>query len=254
KTCKRVHNVSKVKSIWEHLFKCHINLQPKPFAILDQPFSMYTSLELEQQFLHWKRGEIAWQNHSLPIQPSPPQQLLVDILEPSSTYLLHGCWFLSCETWGGDIAYFDLDPLGNVSPKGCILIPKPPEGCYKTVMCVEEDWVSPLLAFTITMVYAHQNDFHEFKTGVSRKSRIEIWRSGLVLDNLNQGIDLWVERIAQAPLLARLSQPMRCISQMGSLVAFDVSFWDDGSDVVIFDWKDINSHSQCLRKTICYED
>ncbi|KXN84645.1 hypothetical protein AN958_12245 [Leucoagaricus sp. SymC.cos] len=255
RTCKQLYNISRVKLVWERLLERHIEMQPKPFAVLDRPIAMYTNLELEQRFLRWKRGEMVCQDHSLPNLSGLPQELYKDGLEPTamSTYLLRGRWFLSCESWGGDVAYYDLDPPKNFRTKGRILIPLPFEGHPSSIMSIEEDYDSPLLAFTIALVHIHAHDFLQNTIGVTGESRIDIWRGNLLLDEHNQGTDIQVQHIARFPLLARLGEPLYSMSLLGPLVAFNVNNWAKGSDVVIFDWNDTDSHSHCLRKTIRYE-
>ncbi|KXN84637.1 hypothetical protein AN958_12237 [Leucoagaricus sp. SymC.cos] len=256
KTCKRLYDASKVKSIWERLFERHIQRQPKPFAVLERPFAMYSSSELEQRFLRWKRGQMTCEDHSLPIQPGQPQKRIALESEPSSTYLLRGRWFLTCEAFGGFVDYFDLDPPENTSTQALTLISPSFQGQTMSVMSVEEDWDSPVLSFTIALVHIMRHDFRENFTDCCGESRIDIWRGSLVLDEHNRGRDLQVERVAQIPLLVRLGEPILSISQLGSLVAFDVQSRDqsEGSDVVIFDWKDTSSFPRCLRKTIRYDE
>ncbi|KXN89425.1 hypothetical protein AN958_05716, partial [Leucoagaricus sp. SymC.cos] len=255
-TCKRLYDASQVKAIWERFFWRDIHRHPKPFAVLERPFVMYSSSELEQRFLRWKKGEIACQNHCLSTQPGTPQKHLLEDSHPSTTYLLRGRWFLICEAHCGMVTYYDLDPPKGHRIECQLLIPEPFDEYSGSLMSVEEDWNTPFLAFTIVLVHISTHDWRRDMSGYCGRSRIDIWRGSLLLDERNHGRALQVEHVAQVPLLARLGEPMRSISQLDSLVTFDVRSKDQpvGSDVVIFDWKDTDAFPKCMRKTIRYDE
>ncbi|KIM44241.1 hypothetical protein M413DRAFT_377623 [Hebeloma cylindrosporum] len=238
KTCKKLQEISKARSVWLNLCRPHLTATATaPQTLhLERPVHLHTSRELEFHFLRLKSVSIGWETDDL--SPSRRREL-VTTSNPSCMYMVEGGrWFLVASDMGS-ISYFDLEAS---DPTEIPLVPKQFQD--KTTgfvtMAVDVDHDSSFLAFNLVVSYC----LMARPVRDSKQHRIQIWRVTLTLDEQQRGIGLSAKHLASFPQ----ELPIRrvwALSLRGPHLALSVVCpgYDESQRTFVIDWKQADGES-----------
>ncbi|KIM34772.1 hypothetical protein M413DRAFT_404508 [Hebeloma cylindrosporum] len=229
KTCKKLQEISKARSIWLNLCRPHLTATETAPQILhlERPIHLHTSSELEYHFLRLKSASIGWETDDL--SPSRRREI-VTTSNPSCMYMVEGGrWFLVASDMGS-ISYFDLeasDPTEN------ILTPEQfqTKSATQVTMAIDFDSESTFLAFNLVVSYCSMSRELE-------EHKIQFWRVSLTLDDQQRGVGLSAKRLAAFPQELSINR-IRSISLRGPHLALSVycSHYVENLRTFIIDWK-----------------